>query len=318
MTDILTQLAVGIISAVIGAMIPLFIQRSRGQERSDTAPQVAKARSGPGGVAIATTGPIEGDLRVEVDNRRKFVINNIQERYEQPQGSGSPGMSGDEAWAIGLLGLLVIGLFVTQFNVVLFFAVGVVVGLLVTATLGAQRAWRLRLWDRKKDAMILTEVVLAVAATVWAWITVLTSVHHGTTFETLRLRSEAEAALMPIESGGIARWVGAVFNPIIAFYKLAIAENHFFFVATLTVAVAFSFLLLAFAWLRLNDWYSYMGFWFDKGGERAGKRATRYVELTGGDVVTFVVGAAFVIVFASGLLLRVIEQGFNAFAMPVG
>lgn len=321
MSDIWIQLGVGIISAVVGAMLPLLIRWVRRDEPSPPIRQTAVAKSRAGGVAIATTGSVNGDINVDVDNSRRIAIKNVHNSYHQPQGAGKPGASNDEMWGFGLLAFLGIGLFATQFNVVLWFAIGAVIGLLATAVLGAQRAWRLYLWDRQKDPVIVAEVVLAVGATMWAWLAVLTSTHNGATFESLRLRSQTEAALMPLEPSGIAHWVGVVLNPIVAFYKIAVVEDQFFFIGTLTVAVVISFVLLALAWLRLNDWYSYMGFLFidaPEGNERAGKRATRYIQRTGSDVWVFVVMAGFAVFCASGLLLQLMETTFANAESPIG
>lgn len=316
MSEIWIQLGVGIISAVIGALIPLLIQWTRRDESPPPIRQTATARSKVGGVAIATTGPINGDINVDVDNSRRIAIKNVHNSYVQSQGTAKPGASNDEMWGFALLTVLGIGLFATQFNVVFWFAVGAVVGLLATAVLGAQRAWRLNLWDKQKDPVIVTEVTLAVGATIWAWVAVLASTHNGATFESLRARAQAEAALMPLEPSGIAHWIGVVLNPIVSFYKIAAAEDQLLFVATSTVGVVFSFLLLAFAWLRLNDWYSYMGFLFDKGGARAGKRATRYMQRTGSDVWVFIIGAGFAVLCAGGLFLEVMERVFAGAVSP--
>lgn len=316
MSDVWIQLGVGIISAVVGALLPLLIQWTRRGESSPPIRQTATARSRAGGVAIATTGPVNGDINVDIDNSRRIAIKNVHNSYHQTPGAGKPGLSNDEMLGFGLLALLGIGLFATQFNIVFWFAVGAVVGLLATAVLGAQRAWRLYLWDRQKDPVIVAEVTLAVGATIWAWVAVLTSTHNGATFESLRLRAQADAALMSLEPNGLAHWFGIVLNPIVSFYKIAATEDQLFFVATSTVGVVFSFLLLAFAWLRLNDWYSYMGFLFDKGGERAGKRATRYIQRTGSDIWGFIIGAGFAVFCASGLFLKVMESVFAGAVSP--
>lgn len=217
MSDVWIQLGVGIFSAVIGGLIPLLIQWTRRDASSPPVGQTAVAKSRAGGVAIATTGPVNGDINVDVDNSRKIAIKNVHNSYVQPQGAGKVGTSNDEMWGFGLLVVLGIGLFATQFYVILWFAVGAVIGLLATAVLGARRAWRLHLWDRQKDPVIVAEVILAVVATVWVWIAVLSATHNRASFEDLRSRAQAEAALMPLETDGIAHWVGVVLNPIAAF-----------------------------------------------------------------------------------------------------
>lgn len=321
MSDIWIQLGVGVISAIVGALLPLLIQWTRRDESSPPVRQTAVAKSRSGGVAIATTGPVNGDINIDVDNSRRIAIKNVHNSHYQRQSAGKPGASNDEMWGFGILAFLGIGLFATQFNMVLWFAVGAVLGLLITAVLGAQRAWRLYLWDREKDPVIVAEVVLAVGATIWAWVSVLASTHNGATFESLRLRAQADAALMSLEPSGIAHWVGIVLNPIVAFYKFAVVEDQFFFIGTLTVAVVFSFMLLALAWLRLNDWYSYMGFLFidgSTGSKRAGKRATRYIERASGDVWIFVIGAGSAVFCASGLLNQMMDAAFAGAKSPLG
>jgi len=274
------------------------------------------AEAGAGGIAVATVDSPDTNTNITVDNRRKFVINNVHNAFPQSQGAGKPGTSNDEAWGFVLLGALAVGLFATHFDVVLWFAIGAVIGLFTTAALGARRARQLRLWDKSKDALIVFEVVLTVIVTVWAWVSVLTSTHKGSSLEALRVRVEAGAAAMPLQSGGFQRWLGTVLNPIVAFFKVSSAEGQLVFAISLTFAVFISFMLLCVAWLRLNDWYSYMGFFFKEGNERAGKRATRYIERRFSDVWGFVILAALAVFFASGLFPQLMDASFSGAISP--
>ena len=318
MSDFLVQIVAGVISAVVGALLPVLIQHSRLRAQTDSLGGVARAtaRSGRGGVAITATGDVAGDIHVHQDIRRTLVIERVREVNRRVEASGESGNASDRAWGLGLLAALLIGVFATQFNIVFYFAIGAIVGIVITAILGAQRAGRLKLWD-SKDAVILTEVVLAIGVTIWTWITVHRSTNGAVTLKSLRSRAHADAALVPIEPDGIAHWLGVVLNPIVAFYKLAVAEGQLPFVVSLAFAALVSFLLLALAWSRLNDWYSFLGFWDGKGGERAGKRAARHIDLKGSDIWAVLLVSAVAIFFASGMFVRVWETCFSEAVVPL-
>ncbi|QIK62923.1 hypothetical protein G7068_06705 [Leucobacter viscericola] len=310
MADFLSDLTVGSLSAFIGGgavvLAPTLLKFLRTQkELGKDKRKTANARSGKGGVAVAIQDSPNSDLDIHVDNSRQITIKNITHSNSQV-GANTSKSSGDDPWLIGIAGLVAVGAFAVYFDYVFWFTLGAVLGLLVAGSLAVIRAHSLRLWTRK-DFLIAIEVSIALTATIWTWISIFTASHRGVTLDELRTR----AAEMPSEfptASGLAGWASEFFSPVISFVKIAFDEDQLFFALTLTGACVLSSTLLVLAWVRLIDWYTFMGFRYGKGSERAAKKAWRYSQPKGANLIYFIIVGTFVILLASGTALHFVEN----------
>ncbi|MFJ2370758.1 hypothetical protein [Microbacterium sp. NPDC087665] len=317
MTDMMTEIAVQSISALVGAgvaSIPPLIQLARTKK---TLPQAKGAGSADRGSSAVVAGEsINGDVTVSIDNSR-VVISNMTNSAPKVMTEKAPSASDGAEWGAFVAVAVAAALFASYYTVLSWFVLGVIAGVVVTSTVGAVRARRWRLWDRA-SAIVATEVILALAATVWAWIAIFTAEHAGASLESLRARIAADVAASPAQPG-VGGWLAEVFiAPVATFFKIAIAENQFIFVLSLFAAFLFSFALMLIGWSRLYNWYTYMGFFLGKGSERAVKRALRHSELKASDLMVFMILAGLTAAFASGLLVVLADHSFTHPPLPAG
>lgn len=317
MADMMTEIAAQSVAALVGAAvasIPPLIQLAR---RKKTGPQAkVSGDSDRGSSTIVAGESIKGDVNVSIDNSR-LVISNMTHSAPQVMNKEPTSASDGAEWGAFVAVAAAAALFASYYVVLSWFVLGLAVGVVVTAGGGAVRARRWRLWDRS-STIVAIEVVLALGAAVGAWVAIFTAEHGGATLESLRARISADVAATPSQPG-IGGWIAEIFiAPIVACVKITVPENQFIFVLSLFAAFLLSFGLLIIGWLRLYNWYTYMGFFFGKGSERAVKRALRHSELKASDLVWFFVLAGLVAAFAGGLLVMLADMNAPPIIAPAG
>lgn len=320
MDDMMTEITIQSISAFIGggavAVVPPIVQLIRRRRRGER--DAAAARGAvifPGSsledVEIDNSRRVDNSRHVDrsrhvVDNR-STVINNIRESAGAND-SASGGTSTESIWLMIAGAVVAAALFANYYMIVSWFALGLGVGFAVTATLGVIRAVRWRLWDRG-SVLVLTEAVLAVTAVIWTWVAVFTSSHRGSTLEMLREQMAIEVAQTPIAPGPM-EWVQRhLLAPIGAFVNVATANGQMVFVISLFGAFVVSCLVMLLVWVRLYDWYVYLGFHFGSGSERAAARAARHTGLRVADLWIILLPAAVAVLLASGAFVTMADAG---------
>lgn len=306
MADIVADITVQSISAFIGggavAVVPSIVQLFRRRRAgARIAPAEASGSADRGASAIVVGGDLEGDVGVSIDNSRSIVIHNMKESSPEGVPAADTSTNGTEWLAVAVM-VVAAGLFASYYMVLSWFTLGAALGGLFTAISGGIRAWRIRLWDRG-STIIVIDVILTAVAVVWTWVAIFTSEHRGTTLEGLRTRIADEAALAPTQSGPVGWFISFVVSPLAAFIKIGVAENQLLFIVSLFGAFLLSLALLLLTWSRLYDWYSYVGFLYGTGNERAVSRAVRHLDLRATDSVVVAILATIVIMFASGVFV---------------
>ncbi|MCI1019672.1 hypothetical protein HWD99_13660 [Microbacterium sp. C5A9] len=324
MADMFTEITIQSVSAFIGggavAAIPPIVQLVRRRRRG-----ARDAASAADGVVIfpgSSLEDVEIDNSRHVDNRRytdrsrhvvdnrSTVITNITES-RGAAGTASGASSTESTWLIVFGMLVAAALFANYYVVVSWFALGLGVGFGLTATLGVIRALRWKLWDRRA-AIVLAESALAVTAVIWTWVAVFSSEHDGSTLETLRAQMAVDVAQTPITPGPLEWPQRHLLVPIGAFVNVAIGSGQMIFLISLFGAFVLSFMVMLFVWVRLYNWYVYLGFLFGVGSEGAAKRAARHTQLTVADLGVVLIMAAIAIFFASGMFVGLADAGVQA------
>lgn len=324
MADMFTEITIQSISAFIGggavAVVPPIVQLIQRRRRGER-----DAAAAANGVVIFPGSSLEGveiDNSLRVDNsrhvdrsrhvvdNRSTVINNIRESGG-PKEAASGGLSTESMWLIVAGMVVAAALFANYYVIVSWFALGLGVGFAVTATLGVIRAVRWKLSDRG-SALVLAEAALAVTAVIWTWVAVFTSEHRGSTLETLRAQMAVEVAQTPI-TPGLVEWIHRhLLAPVGAFVNVAIANGQAVFVISLFGAFVVSFLVMLLVWVRLFNWYVYLGFHFGFGSQRAAKRAQRHADLAVADLGIVLLLATIAVLFASGVVVSMADAGVPA------
>lgn len=302
MADFVSSTLAGIVSTVLGGLLTTLIL-------AWTRPQKWKPEGEP---ALALVGASAGrDINVHVYNSRQLVIQNIQD--SKPATSTSS--SDDSSLApLIIVSLLAAGLFVTYAQFILWFMAGVAVGLVISLVAAIMRASKYRLWDSQGHTVV-AEVVFAVGAMAYTWMSILSVRHQGDTVAEIGNHVATAVGAEPQLPGFWNSVLRGVLSPAVELTKLGFANGQVNFILMMLGATVFSMLLAWFSWMGIYDWLTYTGFVYGRAKKKGMlKRVARFENRDWKSWLFSAIFCAVACALASGVLFYLSPDT----ALPIG
>ncbi|QDZ15441.1 hypothetical protein [Humibacter ginsenosidimutans] len=302
--DFLIQVLAGIASTVLGTLLVTLILAKT--SRAKWNPVKVAATNGRGGTQVIVGDALGGDVSVGVDNSRQIIVKNIQSSRQSAPSVTKENEGTWQFWVAVVIAVVAASLFVIYERLVLWFVIGMAVGLAITLIAAVVRANRIHSWDRR-SASVTAEVVLSLAAIVWSCVSVSTLRFAGETVAGLGRRVSEAAAADPGSTGANAV-TKAVVEPAKQLVVLGFANGQLTFAIMMMGAVVLSLLLAAAGCRSLYDWLAFMGFFFGtttKG--QVAKGAARFEARTAKSMLATMIVCALVFLLASGWLMTIVH-----------